>query len=391
MDFYLRGEKSFMENFSHPMDYAPLFLYLQKDSKDNWDIDGAQFDFFHYRTIFVPKEKLTFTEEDIEKTNPWLLIDRSWHAFREYTKTNLMIRIFANLFVNIFLWIIVVGAYIVYILARFGYNLGFVNTILEEPWFLIIIYLILPIFMVLMIWSIGRTIEYKLDLWEDLANKEGKDLIRKHHLSYPRLRVLWNLRNREHKGEQRITSLWSKTEWIEGDKSRLVARVKLQFPFDRYKDWHTLRDTQEELLSLISLQTKEEELRKLQEEITKVRSTLQQQMVVGIKQIEEELDEFFEEKKEELEEEEIIKEELDAVEETVIDEDEVTEEIIEEITEIQAEVAESEEDFEIPDIPLDVVKEEDETPEKIEEDFDIPDIPIETLEEYEKEEKSEDN
>ncbi|MGC9781174.1 MAG: hypothetical protein HZR80_18170 [Candidatus Heimdallarchaeota archaeon] len=53
--------------------------------------------------------------------------------------------------------------------------------------------------------------------------------------------------------------------------------MKLQCPFDRYKKWKTLRDTQEELLSIISLQTKEGELQEIQEEIEKRKTELIQQ------------------------------------------------------------------------------------------------------------------
>ncbi|MHA1556394.1 MAG: hypothetical protein ACTSPM_05595, partial [Candidatus Heimdallarchaeota archaeon] len=63
-------------------------------------------------------------------------------------------------------------------------------------------------------------------------------------------------------------------EWIKGDKSRLVARIKLQYPFDRYKEWRTIRDTDEELLSLVSLQHKNRELKDYQEEIEKAKIKL---------------------------------------------------------------------------------------------------------------------
>lgn len=271
-DFYIRGEKSFVERFSHPMDYAPLFIFLGKNVTENWQIEGAQFDFFHYRTDFIPKVKLTFHKTDEEKKNPWFLIDRSWHAFREYIKPNLLLRIFSNVVVNIILWILFAIYYTIIILTQiFGVDLGALTTLTTNETFLFfsqfISYIIIPMIAVLMIWSINRTREYKLDLWEDMQSKTKEELLKQHHLSLDRLRIFWNLRNKEHIGDQRITSLWSKSTWIEGDKSRLVTRVKLQYPFDRYKDWKTLRDTQEELLSLISLQLKERELEDIQKEI----------------------------------------------------------------------------------------------------------------------------
>ncbi len=106
-DSFLRGEKSYVEKFSHPMDYAPLLLFLVKNKEGNWEIEGTQFDYFHYKTTFIPKEKLTFAEDDEKQERSWFLIDRSWHAFREYIKPNLMIRIFSNLVFNIISWLLI--------------------------------------------------------------------------------------------------------------------------------------------------------------------------------------------------------------------------------------------------------------------------------------------
>ncbi|MBK5114633.1 MAG: hypothetical protein KGD59_15820 [Candidatus Heimdallarchaeota archaeon] len=395
-DAFLRGEKSYVEKFSHPMDYAPLMLYLYKNKAGNWDIEGTQFDYFHYKTSFISKEKLSFNEEDEKNEHPWFLIDRSWHAFREYIKPNIMIRLFANVVFNIIAWLIIVGVYVIYVLEKFWLDIGTLESNFTHPVFFMLIYVLLPIMVVFMLWSISRTREYKLDIWEELSEKDDDTIIANHHLSYDRLRILWNLRNREHTGEQRFTELWSKSNWIEGDSSRLVARVKMQFPFDRYKDWHTLRDTQEELLSLIAVQTKEEELRKLHAEIADVKKDLQKQMIEGIDSIEEELDEYFDDQKEELDEERAeLKEKLGAIEDTVIEEIETVEETIEEVEaevvdtvdEIIEEIEEATEDeeeplieeiieeYEIPDIP-DTDKEEEVAPiEKELEDLGIPDIP----------------
>lgn len=274
-DFYIRGEKSFVERFSHPMDYAPLMIFLGKDKNENWVIDGAQFDYFHYKTSFIPKEKLTFHENDSSKENPWFIIDRSWHAFREFVKANLWLRIFSNLVIKIFIWVLSIGFYVIYVLTKFSIlTINYVTPYLETPWFLAIAYLIIPMIILLSIWSTNRTREYNLDLWEELSHKQGDELLKYHHLTFDKLRIFWNLRNRAHKGEQKITSLWSKGEWIEGDKSRLVARIKLQYPFDLYQGWHTLRDTQEELLSLIALQVKNRELRNIQKEIRSAKRKL---------------------------------------------------------------------------------------------------------------------
>ncbi len=393
-DAFLRGEKSYVEKFSHPMDYAPLLLYLNKNKAGNWDIEGTQFDYFHYKTSFITKEKLSFKEEDEKKEHPWFLIDRSWHAFREYIKPNIMIRLFANVIFNIIAWLIIVGVYAIFVIEKFWLDIGTLESNFTHPVFFVLIYILLPIMAVFMLWSISRTREYKLNIWEDLSEKDDDELIRNHHLSYDRLRILWNLRNREHTGEQRFTELWSKTNWIEGDSSRLVARVKLQFPFDRYKDWHTLRDTQEELLSLIAVQTKEEELRKLHAEIADVKRDLQKQMIEGIDSIEEELDEYFDEQKEELEEERAeLKEKLGAIEDVVVEEtrtedidtveeviEEIEEPIIEEVTEPTTEEVFAEE--EIPDIP-EVEAEEEIPPVEEAEDLGIPDVP--TIEEVKEE------
>ncbi|MHA1124224.1 MAG: hypothetical protein ACTSO7_00965 [Candidatus Heimdallarchaeota archaeon] len=274
-DFYLRGEKSFVERFSHPMDYAPLMLFLGKDKNENWVIEGAQFDYFHYKTSFIPKKKLAFHENDTSKENPWFIIDRSWHAFREFVKANLWLRIFSNLIIKIFIWLLSLGFYVVYILTSFSVlSLGLVDPYLEEPWFLVIAFILIPMILLLSIWATNRTREYNLDLWDELSHKQGKELLKYHHLTFDKLRIFWNLRNLDHKGEQKITSLWSKGEWIEGDKSRLVARIKFQYPFDQYNNWHTLRDTQEELLSLIALQVKNRELRSIEKEIRRAKRKL---------------------------------------------------------------------------------------------------------------------
>ena len=278
-DFYIRGEKSYVERFSHPMDYAPLLIFLGKNVKEEWQIEGAQFDFFHYKTVFVPKEKLTFHESDKAKENPWFLIDRSWHAFREYIRPSFFLRVFSSVALNIIVWIAVIAYFTVTFLTRYEVmNFTFLTQLRENTFanfmLLSLSYLIIPMLVLLMIWAINRTREYKLDLWEELKSKSHPELLKYHYLSYDKLRILWNLRNKEHKGEQRISNIWSKGEWIEGDKSRLVAHIKLQYPFDRYKDWHTLRDTDEELLSLVSMQHKRRELRKLQRDIDSAKMKL---------------------------------------------------------------------------------------------------------------------
>jgi len=43
---------------------------------------------------------------------------------------------------------------------------------------------------------------------------------------------------------------------------------------DQYEGWHTIRDTQEELLSLIALQVKNRELRNIQKEIRRAKRKL---------------------------------------------------------------------------------------------------------------------
>ncbi len=278
-DFYLRGEKSFVERFSHPMDYAPLLIFLGKNVKEEWQIEGAQFDFFHYKTVFVPKEKLTFHESDSDQENPWFLIDRSWHAFREYIRSNFFLRFFSNIAFNIVMWLVIIAFYTVTLLARFEVlNFTFLTLISENSFynflFLALSYLIIPMIILLMGWSINRTREFKLDLWEDMKSRTPQDLMKFHYLSFDKLRIFWNLRNKEHKSKHRISNIWSKSEWIKGDKSRLVARIKLQYPFDRYKEWRTIRDTDEELLSLVSLQHKERELKDYQEEIEKAKIKL---------------------------------------------------------------------------------------------------------------------
>ncbi|MHA1211120.1 MAG: hypothetical protein ACTSSH_01550 [Candidatus Heimdallarchaeota archaeon] len=404
-DFFIRGEKSYVERFSHPMDYAPLLIFIKKDEEGNWQIDGAQFDYFHYKTTFIPKEKLSFHEEDKEQEHPWFLVDKSWHAFREFIKPNAMLRMFANLIFGFVMLGITIGVYIIYLLVRLGYALPTLEPWISNPGIMIALFTILPMLLVLVIWSRSRTREFDIPMWEDLSEKDDKHLILNHHLSYDRLRILWNLRNRDHHGEQRVTSLWSKSTWIEGDSSRLVARVKLQYPFDRYKDWHTIRDTQEELLSLISMQSKEEELRGIQNEIVQARSALEQQVVVGMQAITDELDEFYEEQQDEIEDErEEIMDKLEEIEESVdeaLEATEKTEEIIEDIEEAIEDIVE--EELDIPDIPTideivddpveetkaeDVVEPEEiveeeppaeerpSEPSELESEFKIPDIPI---------------
>jgi hypothetical protein len=277
IDFYVRGEKSFAEKFSHPMDYAPLMIYLVRDElNDNrWKIDGAQFDYFHYKTMFISYEKLVFTPSDIRRQHPWFLIDRSWHAFREYIRPNILLRFFANPIIDVLVVLSAVSYYFLSILNRYEVvDWWILDYLGNQYWFLIIAYIVLPLLLVLVFWSRSRILESDLSHWNELYYKEKEELLKYHHLNYDRLRIFWNLRNREHIGEQRITNIWSKGQWIEGDASRLVARVKLQYPFDRYRKWHTIRDTQEELLSLIALQTKESELVKIQMQIEEAKREL---------------------------------------------------------------------------------------------------------------------
>ncbi|HUT82498.1 MAG TPA: hypothetical protein VMZ29_14960 [Candidatus Bathyarchaeia archaeon] len=376
-DFYIRGEKSYVERFSHPMDYAPLFIFLIRDEKNEWKIDGAQFDYFHYKTFFVPLEKLTFDKDDEVKEHPSFLIDRSWHAFREYIKPNIMIRLFSNLIFDFLLFSITIAAYLVYFLAYFGYALPILAPIVVHPATYIVLFVILPMILVLIIWSRSRTREFTIPMWEELYGKDEKNLLMNHHLNFDRLRILWNLRNREHLGEQRITNLWSKSTWIEGDSSRFVARVKMQFPFDRYKDWKTIRDTDEELLSLISIQTKEEELREIRKELFRAKRELRRQF--GSRRMEtEDHDRVHKEQEVEIKEQKDIIADLEALEDKV-------EEVLKKEQEntgstIEEEIEEPEKEPEMPTIPevpkFDEIKEEEKEEEETEEEYKIPDIPI---------------
>ncbi len=389
-DFFIRGEKSYVERFSHPMDYAPLIIFLVKEN-NKWGLDGAQFDYFHYKTSFIPKEKLSFEKNDEAKEHPSFLIDKSWHAFREYIKPNIMIRIFSNLIFDFIVLTITIAAYVFFILVYFDFAPTTIETalqpIIEHPATYIVLFVVLPMIIVLMVWSRSRTREYTIPMWEELSSKDENDLISIHHLNFDRLRILWNLRNREHLGEQRITSLWSKSTWIEGDSSRFVSRVKMQYPFDRYQDWHTLRDTQEELLSLISIQTKEEQLREIRRELFRARRELRRQS--GDRQGEPreigKRERFHHGPREEAREEKNIIADLEAledkVEEALKKEQEKTENTIEEVEEI----VEPEKEPEMPVIPevpqIEEIKEEEKEEEEIkeeeiEEEYKIPDIPI---------------
>lgn len=300
LDFFFRGEKSYVERFSHPNDYAPLMIYLTRDQKGDWSIEGAQFDFFHYKTIFTPKESLIFDEalpED-EKTHAKFIIDRSWHAFREHIKPNIVLRLFSHWLVVLFVFLAFVAyVFIILLAVELPYIPDWSSS---YPWVFSISYVLPPLLMVFIWWAFLRTQEYKLPIWEELSEKSDEELLQFHHLDYDRLRILWNLRDREHRVERSLTSLWTKEHWIEGCKSRLVARVKLQYPFARYRFWETLRDTQEELLSIISLQTKEEELETLQKEIEEAKQKLIDQRTLLMKESKELLDEE--------EEEELVKE-----------------------------------------------------------------------------------
>ncbi|MBN1329139.1 MAG: hypothetical protein JXA54_06670 [Candidatus Heimdallarchaeota archaeon] len=379
-DFYIRGEKSYVERFSHPMDYAPLFIFLIRDEKNEWKIDGAQFDYFHYKTFFVPKEKLSFEKDDEVENNPSFLIDRSWHAFREYAKPNIMIRLFSNLIFIFIILAVTIAAYIIYFLVYFNYALPILAPIVVHPATYIVLFVVLPMILVLITWSRSRTREFTIPMWEELKDKDDKNLLLNHHLTFDRLRILWNLRNREHLGEQRITNLWSKSTWIEDDSSRFVSRVKMQYTFDRYKDWRTLRDTQEELLSLISKQTKEEELREIRKEIFRAKRELRRQFSSDKRPEKHEHHRFRKEQNDDINEEQDMIAKLDAledkVEEALKKEQENTDEIVEEIDETEQEV-----DIpKIPEVPkLEEIKKEEEKPEdedKKENGFKIPDIPI---------------
>ncbi|MGC9781175.1 MAG: hypothetical protein HZR80_18175 [Candidatus Heimdallarchaeota archaeon] len=190
IDFFLRGEKSFVERFSHPMDYAPLLLFLERDWKEAWQIEGTQFDFFHYKTTFVPKEKLVF-EKDVppdERTHPWFIIDRSWHAFREFFKPNIVLRTFSY-------WLVILAGlnlFILYVLViwinwSFSWMLDIGSA---NPWVFTIVHVIPALIMFFIVWAFLRTREYELPMWEELSKRKSKEeLLKHHHLTFERLRI----------------------------------------------------------------------------------------------------------------------------------------------------------------------------------------------------------
>jgi hypothetical protein len=182
----------------HDMDYAPIFVWIEKDPDSDWKFIRAIWDTYHYRSDCwprpVPRRKLHLEEEDLDSLENErmeesetrlkdgkrirLSIDNPWRDFSPYTSgfdisLNTLIRIS----------VIAVIPSIISVFAE--------NTLLWAWSYVAIIVLMLVLFRV----TFDLTEEGILKEWQEVKGNAitEKEFLKKHHLSQSKLEVLWNL------------------------------------------------------------------------------------------------------------------------------------------------------------------------------------------------------
>ena len=207
------------------MDYAPLFIYMKRNESNEWDIEGAQYDILHYKTKYVTKGQL-FPKDEIETAKrPRFVINKVWHSFSKYEPPSIRIlnrrnidKITTSLFI-IGILIVLAGLNAIYFIYsdKLFYN---------SPGTFIIQNAIFIFLLIYFIWHFDELREYNLDMWDALSSKNKKDLLKYHHLTYDKIRILWHLDK-----DFMITS-----------PTTLKIRWKLHYPFRNYEKWDSFRD-----------------------------------------------------------------------------------------------------------------------------------------------------
>jgi hypothetical protein len=193
---------------THKMDYVPVFVWIKKIG-DDWEFDSASWDYFHYFTEKRPRADLE-TEGGILKGGKriQLLMDNPWHSMflgsREL-KAGLSL-----------LTLAIIGFFACLGVLPF---LVFTQDITAYPW----VWLFIG-FSFLLVATGSMVARFPFDLIED-----DEDYVKEEaHLTDDKLRVLWNLGEKE-----------------EDREARFVIVTKMQEPFNlQNKDGYyvTFRD-----------------------------------------------------------------------------------------------------------------------------------------------------
>ncbi|MFW9767933.1 MAG: hypothetical protein ACFFF9_07290 [Candidatus Thorarchaeota archaeon] len=226
----------------HEMDYAPIFVWIKRkegvqvwnDDSNDWIFVKAYWDKFHYYTDKYESEGWMDRKDNLKNSQQIpLTMDSSWHSFslqseeRDFPKSSK--------------WFALCGIIFSFVLWFTGfYRIGAILLSLSA----ILGHLFLSRYTIQ--WDLVSSIDYELDrLRKHILDKKDyekvkgsiqpswklsleDEIIHKHHLTFDKLKVLWNR---------------------ESEEARLKIVSKLQDPFNvRPEFYYTFRDDVEYMI-----------------------------------------------------------------------------------------------------------------------------------------------
>ncbi len=194
---------------THDMDWAPLFIYLQKE-ENKWKLDKVRYDAFHYYTGCLTRNELLQKRAigaNLKRIR--FEIPNFWHSFQIRSG-------FSD-------WFSVLFGFLIFLISVLVGIISFIasspDTLLGSDIVRFVVFPILLFIGVYLIFSKWPTKVFdtkKIDLSDE-----------KYHLTENRLRIFWNLR---------------------GQEPALKVRSKLQDPFIEDEDFSTFRDDLEQIV-----------------------------------------------------------------------------------------------------------------------------------------------
>lgn len=187
---------------THPMDYAPIFVYIKKGPK-RWYLDKVRYDAFHYYAGKQSRNELKGLKSLKGRKRPRLQIPNFWHSFetREGTPNSLK----TVIGVILIIFSLILGA--VSLISAQGEGRLIAEPVVRFTIFPVLLFL--GCYLAFSNWP-TRVLSSKLDLSDPI-----------YHLTEDKVRVLWNLK---------------------GNEPAFKVRSKLQGPFVEDEDFNSFRD-----------------------------------------------------------------------------------------------------------------------------------------------------
>ncbi len=204
---FWKWEPPSFTHVTHAMDWAPFFIYINKDTKNGWKLDRVRYDSFHYYAGTLTHNQLKKRKALTKDQRPRFEIPNFWHSFSQNGGWNDW---FSVLFGTLILVISILLAVISFLASS--------DTLIGSN---VVRFVVIPLllffgaYLVFACWP-ANILDKKVDLSDPI-----------YHLTDNRLRIFWNLR---------------------GEEPALKVRSKLQDPFMDDEDFSTFRDDLEQIV-----------------------------------------------------------------------------------------------------------------------------------------------